>query len=185
MKVGMSQMGDYVGLPTKMPANLRDGKVLDAQAGFETGMGGLAGALSCDFIVSMQLDMDLMVDFADMIYSDECMQILQRMARPLSFDDETLAYDNMEEVGPGNTFLETDHTFEHFKDEIWMPRYMERGTWENWEANGSRDIRDICAEKVKDMLEELRDYEILPKDVRDAIDAVAAGSSEKAKNIKR
>ena len=133
----------------------------------------------------MQLDMDLMVDFADMIYSDECMQILQRMARPLSFDDETLAYDNMEEVGPGNTFLETDHTFEHFKDEIWMPRYMERGTWENWEANGSRDIRDICAEKVKDMLEELRDYEILPKDVRDAIDAVAAGSSEKAKNIKR
>ena len=69
MKVGMSQMGDYVGLPTKMPANLRDGKVLDAQAGFETGMGGLAGALSCDFIVSMQLDMDLMVDFADMIYS--------------------------------------------------------------------------------------------------------------------
>ena len=88
-------------------------------------------------------------------------------------------------LGPGNTFLETDHTFEHFKDEIWMPRYMERGTWENWEANGSRDIRDICAEKVKDMLEELRDYEILPKDVRDAIDAVAAGSSEKAKNIKR
>ena len=74
-------------------------------------MGGLAGALSCDFIVSMQLDMDLMVDFADMIYSDECMQILQRMARPLNFDDETLAYDNMEEVGPGNTFLETDHTF--------------------------------------------------------------------------
>ena len=38
---------------------------------------------------------------------------------------------------------------------------------------------------MKDMLEELRDYEILPKDVRDAIDAVAAGSSEKAKNIKR
>ena len=31
----------------------------------------------------------------------------RRMARPLSFDDETLAYDNMEEVGPGNTFLET------------------------------------------------------------------------------
>ena len=75
--------------------------------------------------------------------------------------------------------------FEHFKDESWMPRYMERGTWENWEANGSRDIRKVCAEKVKDMLEELRDHEILPKDVRDAIDAVAAGSSEKAKNIKR
>ena len=127
----MAQLGDYIGLPTKMPANLRDGKLLDAQAGFETGMGGLAGAYTCDFIVAMQLDMDIMVDYADLIYSDECMKILQRMVRPLDFSDETLAYDNMEEVGPGNTFLETDHTFDHYRDEIWMPQVMERGTYEN------------------------------------------------------
>lgn len=185
MKVGMAQMGDYIGLPTKMPANLRDGKVLDAQAGFETGIGGLAGALSCDFIVSMQLDMDLTVDYADLIYSDECMQILQRMAKPLNFDDETLAYENMKEVGPGNTFLETDHTYDNFRDEIWMPRYMERGTWENWEGNGSKDIREVCFEKVKEIIDEVKDTEILPEDVRDAIDEIARNSEEKAKNIKR
>lgn len=185
MKVGMAQMGDYIGLPTKMPVNLRDGKVLDAQAGFETGIGGLAGALSCDFIVAMQLDMDLTVDYADLIYSDECMQILQRMAKPLNFDDETLAYDNMKEVGPGNTFLETDHTYDNFRDEVWMPRYMERGTWENWESSGSKDIREVCFEKVKEVIEEVKDIEILPEDVRNAIDEIARNSEEKAKNIKR
>ena len=185
MKCGMAQLGDYIGLPTKMPANLRDGKLLDAQAGFETGMGGLAGAYTCDFIVAMQLDMDIMVDYADLIYSDECMKILQRMVRPLDFSDETLAYDNMEEVGPGNTFLETDHTFDHYRDEIWMPQVMERGTYENWEAKGKKDIRQVCLEKVQKILKEVENEELLPKEVRDAIDEIAAGSEEKAKNIKR
>lgn len=185
MKAGMAQLGDYIGLPTKMPANLRDGKMLDAQAGFETGMGGTVGALTCDFIVAMQLDMDLMVDYADLVYSNECMRILQRLVRPLDFSDETLAYDNMEEVGPGNSFLETDHTLFNYKDEIWMPEVMERGNWENWQAKGSLDIREVCRRKAKDLLDEVRDVELLPQDVRAAIDAIAAGSAEKARNIKR
>ena len=35
------------------------------------------------------------------------------------------------------------------------------------------------------MIEELKDKEILPQEVRDQIDAIAAASEEKAKNIKR
>lgn len=185
MKCAMAQLGNYLGLPTKMPANLRDGKLLDAQAGFETGMGGLAGAYTCDFIVAMQLDMDIMVDYADLIYSNECMEILQRMVRPLDFSDETLAYENMQEVGPGNTFLETDHTFENYKDEIWMPKVMERSTYEHWELTGKKNIRQTCLEKAKQMLEEVKDLQILPADVREQIDKIAAESWDKAKNIKR
>lgn len=185
MKGAMAQLGRYVGLPTKMPANLRDGKILDAQAGFETGMGGAAGALSCDFIVGMQLDMDLLVDYADLIYSDECMSILQRLVRPMNFDDETLAYENMEEVGHGGNFLDSDHTLENYQDELWNPTVMERGNWDNWVSKGSKDIREVCLEKARKLYKEVQDVELLPKDVRDAIDAIAAQSGEKAKNIKR
>lgn len=185
MKGAMAQLGNYVGLPTKMPANLRDGKLLDGQIGFETGMGGTAGALSCDFIVGMQMDMDLLVDYADLIYSQECMSILQRLVRPMNFDDETLAYDNMEEVGHGGSFLDSDHTLENYQDELWTPTVMERGNWDNWVAKGSKDIREVCLEKAKKLYEEVKDVELLPKDVRDAIDQIAAQSEEKAKNIKR
>lgn len=185
MRGCMGQLGRYIGLPTEMPMNLRDGKVLDAQAGFETGMGGTIGALSCDFIVSMQLDMDLTVDFADLVYSDECMRQLVRLVRPLNFDDETLAYDNMVEVGHGNTFLETDHTLFNYQDEIWQPKIAERNTWEAWCERGMKDIRQVAYEKMIELYHEVEDEEILPEDVRRAIDEIAENSLEKTKDIKR
>ena len=185
MKGAMAQMGRFVDMPTKMPANLRDGKCLDGQTGFETGMGGAVAALSCDFNVSMQMDMDLLVDYADLIYSDECQSILQRLVRPMHFDDETLAYDNMEEVGHGGSFLDSDHTLENYQDELWKATVMERNNWDNWVARGSKDIREVCLEKAQKLYHELENKEILSKEVRDAIDAIAAASEEKAKNIKR
>ena len=185
MKGAMAQLGRYIGLPTKMPANLRDGKVLDAQAGFETGMGGTVAALTCDFNVAMQLDMDLLVDYADLIYSNECMSILQRLARPMNFDDETLAYDNMVETGHAGNFLESDHTLENYTTELWNSTVMERGNWGNWIANGSLDIRDVCLKKARQLYEEVKNIELLPQDVCAAIDQIARESDDKCKDIKR
>lgn len=185
MRGAMAQLGRFVNLPTKMPDNLRDGKSLDGQIGFETGMGGTVGALSCDFIVSMQMDMDLLVDYADLIYSNECMSILRRLARPMHFDDETLAYDNMVEVGHGGNFLDSDHTLENYADELWRPTVMEHGTYEGWEKKGSPDIRTVCLQKARELLREVENEQLLPDDVCAAIDAIAAASAEKAKHIKR
>lgn len=185
MKGAMAQLGKYIHLPTKMPANLRDGKILDAQNGFETGMGGAVGALSCDFIVAMQMDMDLLVDYADLIYSNECMQILKRLARPMDFSDETLAFDNMEEVGHGGNFLDSEHTLFHYQEELWVPTVMERGTWEGWNARGAQDIREVCLKKARELYKKVENEELLPKEVQNAIDAIAAASEDKAKNIKR
>lgn len=185
MKGIMSQLGKYIGLPTKMPANLRDAKVLDAQAGFETGMVGAIGALACDFIVAMQLDMDLVVDYADLVYSNECMRQLQRLVRPLDWSDKKLAYEDMKKVGHGGSFLGSKNTVKNFKKEIWIPTITERGNWKSWQDNGGKDIRQVSHEKVKSIIEEVKDLEILSKDVRDKIDEIANNSTEKAKNIKR
>ena len=125
------------------------------------------------------------VDYADLIYSDECMQQLIRMVRPLNFDDETLAYENMVEVGHGKTFLETDHTLDNYQDEIWAPKLIERSTWESWCERGMKDIRQVSLEKARQMYHELENHEILPEEVRQAIDAIAEASVDKAKNIKR
>ena len=110
---------------------------------------------------------------------------LQRLARPMNFDDETLAYDNMEEVGPAGNFLDSDHTLENYQDELWVPQYFERNNYEKWVERGSKDIREVCLEKARKLIQELENKEILPQDVRDAIDAIAEASEEKAKNIKR
>ena len=152
LKVGLTQMGKYLDLPVRMPSMLRDSKVLDAQAGFETGMIGTVTGLNADLMDAMQLDMDLVVDFPDLVFCDECMAGIRRMARELVVDEDSLALQTMKEVGPGGTFLTHTHTFENFRRELWMPKLLERRNWESWEKDGGLDIIKVAEKKVLDML---------------------------------
>jgi len=152
LKVGLAQMGKYLDLPVRMPSMLRDSKVLDAQAGFETGMIGTVTGLNADLMDAMQLDMDLVVDFPDLVFCNECMAGIRRMARELVVDEDSLALQTMKEVGPGGTFLTHTHTFENFRRELWMPKLLERRNWEAWEKDGGLDIIKVAEKKVLDML---------------------------------
>jgi trimethylamine--corrinoid protein Co-methyltransferase len=152
LKVALAQMGKYLDLPVRMPSMLRDAKLLDAQAGFETGMIATVTGLSADLMDAMQLDMDLVVDFPDLVFCDECMAGIRRMARELVVDEGSLALKTMKEVGPGGTFLTHSHTFENFRRELWMPKLLERRNWESWEKDGGFDIIKVAEKKVLDML---------------------------------
>ncbi len=152
LKAALAQMGKYLDLPVRMPSMLRDSKVLDAQAGFETGMIGTVTGLNADLMDAMQLDMDLVVDFPDLVFCDECMAGIRRMARELVIDEASLALEAMKEVGPGGTFLTHTHTFDNFRRELWMPKLLERRNWESWEKDGGLDIIKVAEKKVLDML---------------------------------
>ena len=152
LKVGMSQMGRFLDLPIRMPSLLRDAKVLDAQAGFETGMIGTMGGMSADLLDAMQLDMDMVVDFADLIFCDECMAGIKRVAKELVVDTATIAMDVMKDVGPGGNFLAQPHTFQNFKKELWLPGLLERRNWDLWEKDGGKDIYTVAHERMLDMI---------------------------------
>ena len=156
-----------------MPGLLRDAKELDAQAGFETGMVGAMTALSADLIDAMQLDADLLVDFADPVFCNDCMAALQRLARPLVVDKVTLAFEALKEVGHGGTFLSHDHTFEHFRRELWMPSLLERRNWELWEMDGGLDIFKAAEKKTLAMLNR-KPPALLSEEACRKIDAVVA-----------
>jgi trimethylamine--corrinoid protein Co-methyltransferase len=135
-----------------MPSMLRDSKVLDAQAGFETGMVGTVTGLVADMMDGMQLDMDLVVDYPDLIFCNDCMAGIERLARELVVSEETLALDVIRDVGHGGSFLGHTHTFSHFRNELWAPELLERRNWDLWEKDGSRDIFEVAEEKVLEML---------------------------------
>jgi len=171
LKVAMAQMGKSLDLPIRMPSMLRDSKVLDAQAGFETGMVGTVTGLMADLMDGMQLDMDLVVDFPDLVFCDDCMAAVRRMAAELVIDEDTLALETMKAVGPGGTFLSQDHTFQHFRRELWMPKLLERRNWDLWENDGAMDIFKVAERKTFEML--AADPEpLLPAETQDQIDQV-------------
>ncbi|MCP4454932.1 MAG: trimethylamine methyltransferase, partial [Planctomycetes bacterium] len=88
LKVAMAQMGLWLDLPVRMPSMLRDAKVLDAQAGFETGMVGTLSAFNADIMDAMQLDTDMVVDYPDLLFCNDCMAAIKHAIRPLTVDEE-------------------------------------------------------------------------------------------------
>lgn len=181
LKVAMAQMGKYLDLPIRMPSMLRDSKVLDAQAGFETGMIGTITGLIADLMDGMQLDMDLVVDFPDLIFCDDCMAGIRRMARELKVDKDSLALESIKEVGPGGTFLSHPHTYDNFRKELWIPKLIERRNWELWEKDGSQDIRTVSLQKVIELLETKSENQ-LPADVAAKIDNIVDEAQQNDKS---
>jgi trimethylamine--corrinoid protein Co-methyltransferase len=171
LKVALAQMGRYLNLPVRMPAMLRDSKVLDAQAGFESGMIAGVTGLIADLMDGMQLDMDLVVDFPDLVFCDDCMSGIQRMARELVVDEAALALETIKDVGPGGTFLSHPHTYANFRRELWIPKLLERRNWDSWEKDGGLDIVEVAEKKVLDMLAEKHDT-LLSVEMENQIDAV-------------
>ncbi|MFN2358650.1 MAG: trimethylamine methyltransferase family protein, partial [Desulfotignum sp.] len=119
LKVAMAQMGQYLDLPVRMPSMLRDAKILDAQAGFETGMVGTLTSLRADLMDGMQLDTDMVVDYPDMVFCNDCMAFIRHAMRDMQIDADTLALDAIAQAGPGGNLLASKHTFAHFKTELW------------------------------------------------------------------
>jgi trimethylamine---corrinoid protein Co-methyltransferase len=153
LKVAMAQMGHYLDLPVRMPSMLRDAKILDAQAGFETGMVGTLTSLKADLMDAMQLDTDMVVDYADMVFCNDCMAFIRHAMRDIPIDADTLALDAVAQAGPGGNLLASQHTFSHFKTELWHSDLFDHDNWDKWESKGGRNIRDKALEKTLAMLE--------------------------------
>jgi len=172
LKGAAAQMGRYLGLPVRMPAFLRDAKVLDAQAGFETASVGLISALTSDVVVGPLLDMDCLMDFADLVFTDEAMAALKRIVKGFSIDENTKALNIIAEVGPGGDFLSTNHTLKNFRKEIWMPRLIERRDWSSWEKDGRKDIEQRAIEKTREILASHQPARLTPN-IEAEIDRIA------------
>lgn len=182
LKVAMSQLGLSLDLPIRMPSMLRDSKVLDAQAGFETGMVGTLTSFKADIMDSMQLDTDLVVDYPDLVFCNDCMAFIRHALRDLVVDDDTLALECIGEIGPGGNFLGHQHTFQKFRKELWHSNLFDHNNWEQWEQKGKKDIRAAAMDKVRAMLETSAEP-MLSADVEAAIDDIAKkATADKAGN---
>ena len=69
----------------------------------------------------------------------------------IEVSEETLAVDVIDRVGPGGHYLYEDHTMKWFRHH-WRPTLMDRSSYEDWEAAGSRTMRDRIFDKTRDLI---------------------------------
>jgi trimethylamine--corrinoid protein Co-methyltransferase len=90
--------------------------------------------------------------YEEIVIDDEIVGAIARLIRGEWADDETMALDVIEKVGPGKNFLAQRHTLTHIRTDFFMPNLVDRRSFDAWSQTGSKSMRDRAREKVKDIL---------------------------------
>ncbi len=83
------------------------------------------------------------------VIDDEIVGAIARLIRGERADEDTLALDVIEKVGPGKNFLAQRHTLQHVKTDHFMPNLIDRRAFDAWSADGSKSLVDRAREKTK------------------------------------
>jgi trimethylamine--corrinoid protein Co-methyltransferase len=153
LNAAFADMAHFYHLPFFCLAGATDAKGLDAQAGLEYALSVYNASLNgCNIIHDCgYLESGLTSSFESVLFSDELIDMVKFMLRRLNFDDHSVALDVIDKVGPGNHFLLEDHTYDNFKQNIYVPRYLDRKRFEEWQTAGSPGLRQQLNAKAREI----------------------------------
>jgi trimethylamine--corrinoid protein Co-methyltransferase len=142
-------------LPTWGKAGTTDSKLLDAQAGIEATFSILAqGLAGLNLIHDVgYMDRGMICSAEMLVMGDEIIGMAERFIRGIEVSAETLARNIIEQVGPGGHYLQEDHTYNHFRRELWMPSLMARQSYDDWQLAGSKSMEQRVREKTIALVE--------------------------------
>jgi trimethylamine--corrinoid protein Co-methyltransferase len=139
---GYAAVGKSLGLPTHGYLGATDAKVIDTQAGLETGMTALVGGLAGIDMISGagMLDFLLAQSAEKLVIDAEAIGMVQRLLRGVGTPTETLATAFFEAAGPEGRFLELEDTRRLFRGEQFLPsRIIDRNSRRAWLDAGGLD----------------------------------------------
>ncbi|UCF94606.1 MAG: trimethylamine methyltransferase family protein [Desulfobacterales bacterium] len=150
-----AEVAQYFGLPTWGLAGSTEAKGLDAQAGAEAAFHILAqGQAGLNLIHDVgYMDMGMACAVEQLILGNELIGMTKRFLEGLQVNAETVAREVIARVGPGGNFLQEEHTFHHFRKELWRPSIFTRQHYSNWLESGAPDTVRKVREKIRQIKE--------------------------------
>lgn len=176
MQAGIAEVAHYMNIPVFGTAGCTDSHTLDGQA---------AGEATMSILMAAQTGANLVHDVGytgsgsqgslyQLVMCDEIISMVKRFMRGIQVDDETLAVEVIDRVGPGGHHLADEHTMKHFKTETWFPTLINRMRYDEWKnATGSSTMGDRVKKKMLDIINN-HEVPALPAGVMEQIDAIIA-----------
>lgn len=161
------------GLPVRAGAAVTDAHVPDAQALLESALGLSGGMLAgADFIMQGAgvLSSFNIASLEKLVMDDELVAALRATAAPAAVDEEAMAEDVIDTVGPAGSYLGQGHTRRHARDHL-RPTFLVREALEKWQGGGCEDLRTAAAAEVTRRLEAHEPPDDLDAVVRRRLDA--------------
>ena len=81
-----------------------------------------------------------------LVYADDVIHEARRLAAGFEIDEESIGLDDIAEIGPGGTFLESERTFELFRDAYRQSEVLPLLTMEAWQERGALVAEDVLKE---------------------------------------
>jgi trimethylamine---corrinoid protein Co-methyltransferase len=110
--------------------------------------------VSCSVGILGSLSGNLSLCLEEAVIDHEMFQYLQRFVSGVQVNDVTLALDEIRQVGPGGSFIATEHTARNYRKEMWFPQLSHRGAWDSWVDSGRHSPLDRARERVKTYLKD-------------------------------
>ncbi len=155
LNAAVAQLAQFYELPLYNSAGLTDSKIPDIQAGYEKAFSVLQAALAgANFIhhAAGMLESMRAVAYEQYVIDDEILGMAMRAVRGIEVNDETLAVEVIDRVGPGGHFLAEKHTIQHMRSEYFYPSIADRGAREEWQITGALDARERARRRAKEIL---------------------------------
>jgi trimethylamine--corrinoid protein Co-methyltransferase len=158
MGTANTQIGKYLGLPTSTNIGRSDSKRVDMQGGLETGMAMMMASLAGTNVIRGpgMLEYATTQSLEKLMLDNEICGICLRAKRGMNFNEETLAVDTIKELAhSGQGFLDSTHTFEWFKRELYEPsELIDRLSRSAYIKRGSKNARERAHDRVLQVLKD-------------------------------
>jgi trimethylamine--corrinoid protein Co-methyltransferase len=183
MNAASQQLCDFYGLPFGYgTGGIPDSPVADLQAGMEktstTLFAALAGVEVIHDGASGLLGSGMITSYEQMVMDNEMCNMVGRLLQGIEVNPDTLAVDLIHQVGPGGNFLATDHTYEHFRREHYLPKVLNREPTTAMFEGGVKDMAQRAKEKARELLAE-EGSSPLSKEKEEAMERILKGSTSR------
>lgn len=152
--VAMTQMGKFLGLPVYVNAGLLDAKTADLQAGVEMGVTlAQAAAAGADIFGHLGIvGADQGANLALLVMQNELIRYVERVMQPPAVTAETLGLEIIRDVDVGGTFIDQQHTVDHFRHELARLPLFDRQYYEAWLTGGGEDMKTRAERQLAEIV---------------------------------
>jgi trimethylamine---corrinoid protein Co-methyltransferase len=150
-----AQVGKSLNLPTHTYLGASDAKVVDAQAGLESGVSAMIGALAGINMISGAGMLDFLACQSPekLVLDAEGIGMALRMVTGIEVRTETLATELFEGINFKGDFLKQKATRELFSKEQHIPSsVIDRDSIRGWQASGSTDAFTRAKTRTRELL---------------------------------
>jgi len=150
-----TDISKWLGLLMFSTGGCTDSKSLDEQAAIEASTSLYYAFLSGANLIHDvgYLDSGVNASLDSLVMCNEIIGMVKQIGKGICTEDDYLAWQLIDEVGPGGEYLTHDHTFQHW-NEWFMPKLQDRSDYDTWVREGQKTMDIRIKEETNRILEE-------------------------------